>query len=199
MDEITDGALRMLKGPNQIFFEWKGYLQFCQLYCKYFAITKPVVVELGTQNGHQKAHYKKFLDAAHIGIDISSEYSRPDILGDTHAQETKDELNKRLAGRPVNILFIDAFHAYEDAKKDYEDYGQMAQDIVALHDIRHEKGIEQLWEEIKEAERGNPKSHLISIGHWKHGWCELGIGILVKKSQSELRPVLEAYGALPQA
>lgn len=193
MIEITDDEMRVLKGPNQIFDEWKAFLQFTQIYFKRRGIEHPVIVEIGTQNGHQKAHYEKFLDATHIGIDISDEWSRPDILGDSHAPETMAQLREALAGREVNLLFIDAFHTYEDAKKEHEDYGPMAKDIIAFHDIRHERGIEQLWLELKDKEAGNRNLSFMTIGYWKEGWCELGIGIIVKCEKGVIRPIIEEY------
>jgi len=199
MVEITDDEVRALKGPNQIFYEWKGFLQFAQLYFKHFGIAHPVVVEIGTQNGHQKAHYQKFLDAMHIGIDISTEFSVPDINGDSHAPETMTRLRAMLAGRPINLLFIDAFHTYEDAHVEYLDYGSMTTDIIALHDIRHERGIENLWNEIIEKERQNRERTFLTIGNWRNGWCELGIGIIAKRSKRALTEVLERYRKLPQA
>jgi hypothetical protein len=193
MIEITDDEMRVLKGPNQIFDEWKCFLQFCQVYFKARGIEHPVVVEIGTQNGHQKAHYEKFLDAEHIGIDISDEWSKPDILGDSHAPETMATLKERLAGREVNLLFIDAFHTYEDAKVEYETYGLMAKDIIAFHDIRHERGIEELWLELRAKEAGNRSLSFMTIGYWKEGWCELGIGLIVKCDKETIRPIIGEY------
>jgi hypothetical protein len=199
MIEITDSELRSLRGPNQIFYEWKGYLQFVQLYFKHFKIACPLVVEIGTQAGSQKAHYERFLDATHIGIDISNEFSKPDILGDSHAPETMAKLKAILAGRPINLLFIDAFHTYEDAKAEYDHYGPLVIDIIAFHDIRHERGIEELWDEIKANEKQNRQLTFCEIGHWKNGWCELGIGIIVKRSRNELKEILDEYRKCPQA
>jgi hypothetical protein len=193
MIEITDDAMRILKGPNQIFGEWKGFLQFAQVYFKRRGIEHPVIVEIGTQNGHQKAHYEKFLDATHIGIDISDEWSKPDILGDSHAPETMSRLTENLAGREVNLLFIDAFHTYEDAKAEYEKYGPMVKDIIAFHDIRHERGIEKLWLELEAKEAGNRNLSFMTIGYWKEGWCELGIGVIVKCEKEVIRPIIEEY------
>ena len=193
MIEITEDAMRALKGPNQIFDEWQCFLQFSQAYFQHRKIEHPVVVEIGTQNGHQKAFYEKFLDAEHIGIDISDEWSRPDILGDSHAPETMAKLKERLAGRGINLLFIDAFHTYEAALAEYELYGPMTSDIIAFHDIRHEKGIERLWLELKAKEAGNRAMSFMTIGYWKAGWCELGIGVIAKCGKAEMREIIAEY------
>jgi len=187
MIDITDDALHALKGPNQILGEWKMYLQFLQNYCKQFNVSKPVVVEIGTQYGHQKAHYEKFLDAVHIGIDISDKYAKPDILGDSHKPSTVNALKKILDGRLINFLFLDGMHTYADTVSDYYAYGPMAMDIIAFHDIRHEKEIGQLWVDLQFAEKNNPALTFLSIGAWGNGWCELGIGLIVKHSKGELQ------------
>ena len=186
MIDITDDALRALKGPNQILGEWKMYLQFLQNYCKQFSITNPVVVEVGTQYGHQKAHYEKFLDAVHIGIDISDKYAKPDILGDSHSPATVTALKKMLDGRAINFLFLDGAHTYADTVSDYYAYGPMATDVIAFHDIRHEKEIGKLWADLQTAEKGNGGLTFLSIGAWGNGWCELGIGLIVKHNKTEL-------------
>ncbi len=196
MVSVTDAEVRALPGPNQIYEEWRTYLQFVQAYCRRRGIAHPVVVEIGTQSGRQKAHYAKFLDAVHIGIDISDEYSKPDILGDSHAPETMAKLKEALAGRPINVLFIDAFHTYEDALAEYESYGPLATDIIAFHDIRHERGIERLWLELKARERGNRDMSFMTIGAWGNGWCELGIGLIVKCDKAMLREVISDYNAM---
>lgn len=186
MIDVTDEALRTLKGPNQIAGEWKTYLQFLQNYCKQFGIVNPIVVEIGTQYGHQKKHYEKFLDAVHIGIDVSDKYSKPDILGDSHNPSTITVLKKLLNGRSLNFLFIDGNHTYLDAIADYYAYGPLTTDIIAFHDIRHEKEIGRLWADLQTAEKENPGLTFLSIGAWGNGWCELGIGLIVKRNKADL-------------
>lgn len=180
MIKVTEDEVLALGGPNQIFGEWKAYLQFLQGYCEKHGLTNPVVVELGTQHGKQKAHYQRFLDAFHVGIDIAGKWSKPDILGDTHSLETLKKLMAILGDRKINILFIDANHAYLDTLTDYLMYGPLTTDIIAFHDIQHEKGIKQLWDEIRVSEKDNPNISFVDIGNWANGWCELGIGIIVK-------------------
>jgi len=180
MVKVTEAEVLSLAGPNQIFGEWKAYLQFLQSYCTEHSLLNPVIVELGAQHGRQKAHYERFLDATHIGIDMSDKWSKPDILGNTHAPETLKKLKALLDGRKINILFIDATHTYVDALADYLVYGPLASDIIAFHDIQHEKEIKQLWDEIRASEKDNPNMSFVDIGNWANGWCELGIGIIVK-------------------
>lgn len=180
MVEITEQELKKLKGPNQILGEWKAYLRFVQQFCKENDIKNPVVVEVGTQCGFQKAHYEKFLDAIYFGIDISDKYSKPDIFGDSHKIETMLKLKQMLDGRAIDILFLDAAHTYNDTLADYLVYGSLTTGIIAFHDIRHEKGIGELWRDLQMAEKDNPSVTFLSVGAWGNGWCELGIGMLVK-------------------
>jgi len=196
MIKVTEAEVLALKGPNQIFGEWKAYLQFIQTYCIKHEIANPVVVELGAQYSRQKAHYERFLDAIHIGIDKSDALSKPDILGNTHSPETLKRLKAILGAvgnGKINILFIDATHTYVDALADYLMYGPLVSDIIAFHDIRHEKEIGQLWADIQASEKGNPNISFISIGAWANGWCELGIGIIVKRSNDEIREITDEF------
>ena len=76
--------------------EWEIFLEFCSAWLKKQKIKEPVVVELGILNNRQKAFYEQLFDAKHIGIDISSERSIPDILGNTHHDGTVKKLKKIL-------------------------------------------------------------------------------------------------------
>jgi len=115
-------------------------------------------VELGTWFNRQKAFYEKLLGAKHIGIDDHKDEALPkgikskalpDILGNTHDEKTAQELKHRLKGNPINLLFIDAGHKYEDVKRDYEIYSPLTKNIIALHDIFLERQTVKLfWDEI---------------------------------------------------
>jgi hypothetical protein len=194
MVEITDSEILALgQGPNQIYYEWKTFLQFIQEYFKKRGILNPVVVELGTQYGRQKAHYEKFLDAMHIGIDISDKSSKPDILGDTHSPETMIKLMELLGGKRINLLFIDATHTFKDVFMEYLFYGPLVDDIIALHDIRHEKEVGMLWEDLQKREKDNSNITFMSIGTWGRGWCELGIGVVIKHNREEIKEIMDEF------
>lgn len=172
--------------PRQRFHTWQAFLEFCETYLKKHYIANPIVVELGVMRNLQKKFYEQLLNAKHIGIDISNVKGTPDILGDTHDPETLKTLRKELKGRKINILFIDASHAYASVKKDYEIYSPLCDGIIVLDDInlnRHAKkkrkkhGVWLFWDELKIAE--NYDDYLfITITQYRDS---SGLGLIIKK------------------
>ena len=165
--------------------EWEIFLNFCSAWLKKQKIKEPVVVELGILNNRQKPFYKQLLNAEHIGIDISDERGKPDILGDTHDAKTIEKLKKKLGGRPIDILFIDASHTYDDVALDYEIYNPLCSGLTILHDIethrntgRESSGVWRLWDELEKIYTEYP---LISIFKKRKRGNQRGIGIRIKK------------------
>lgn len=75
---------------------------------------------------------------------------------DSHAPDTVQRIQAALAGRPVDFLFIDAGHAYEAARQDFELYQPLVRPggIVAFHDVSPRPtadtvGIAAFWAELK--------------------------------------------------
>lgn len=148
-------------GLSQNFPEWKMYLNICYTYLEQHNIKKPIVVELGTLYNRQKRFYEQLLGAEHIGIDSSTKRCVPDIQGLTSDIGTLNTLKERLAGRPINILFIDASHRYKHVKSDFDMYHPLCENIVAFHDIEVGRetgaskkhgiwGVWRFWDELKE-------------------------------------------------
>jgi len=178
----------MERRPSQHLPEWRLFLELCELYMKKRGITKPIVVELGIWNNYQKKFYEQLLGAEHIGINITKKRSVPDIQGNTRDPWTLGTLKKRLDGRAINILFIDADHHYEAVKKDFELYAPLCADIVAIHDIvTKSAGVHRFWDELREAamHRKEYKDFLfVSINqrHFRKGLAEgPGIGMIIKR------------------
>ena len=172
-------------GLKQELTEWKIFLEFCSVWLKKKRIKNPVVVELGILNNRQKAFYKQLFEAEHIGIDISTEQSIPDIQGNTHDPMTLIALKKKLLKRPIDILFIDASHAYDDARKDFEMYGPLCTGLVVLQSIetyrntgRKSSQVWMLWDDLKQTYTEFP---FISIFKRRSRGNQRGIGIIVKK------------------
>jgi glycosyltransferase involved in cell wall biosynthesis/predicted O-methyltransferase YrrM len=77
------------------------------------------------------------------------------IRGDSHNQNSLNEVIKNLDGEKIDLLFIDADHTYEGVKQDFEMYGPLVRGsgIIAMHDIGKtpsvEYGTERFWNEVK--------------------------------------------------
>ena len=157
--------------------EWRTFLEFAEGYFKNRAIEHPIVVELGTALNRQKVFYEQLLGARHIGIDTRG---KPDILGNTQDEETKEKLKSRLGDEPINLLFIDACHNYKDVKLDYEMYAPLTKNIVAFHDIKLQREeVRLFWKEVGEIEKYNPK---LSIYRYdKRNNLTMGIGMILKE------------------
>lgn len=194
--ELFDELMR--DRPSQHKPEWRLFLEICELYMKKRGVKNPVVVELGTYKGKQKAFYERLLGAKHIGVDISDKRSTPEILGNSHSPKTLEALKKELGGKPINILFIDGDHHYEAVKKDFEMYSPLCSDIVAIHDIATGQGrenerrffarVHEFWDELKERAYKEPEkyvNHLFLSINQNHFRCRgnrgLGIGVIIKR------------------
>jgi len=78
------------------------------------------------------------------------------IPGDSHLDETKAKLEKILAGRQIDFMFIDGDHTYEGARADFFRYSPLVRSggLIALHDIVYHQfdtdaQVYKLWPEIK--------------------------------------------------
>jgi len=160
--------------------EWRCFLEFVDAYFRNRNVVNPVVVEIGTENNMQKRFYQELLNATHIGIDI---HGNPDILGDSHSQETVDILKAKLDGRKIDLLFIDGDHSYDGVKRDWKLYEPFVRYIVAFHDI-YTKGhsanpeVYRLWDEIVDKEMNIPLISFKKNRPVELGWT-MGIGIML--------------------
>jgi len=191
--ELLDVLVKKRK-PSQQISEWMMFLGICDMYLKKHKIENPIVVELGIGRNKQKRYWEQLFEAEHIGIDISPGKFIPDIVGDTHDPKTLKILKKKLGGRLINILFIDASHSYEGVKKDFEIYSPLCSDIITLHDIeteryqKHKKReVWKFWDELKEKsyiKRGRFENFLFISMHQYHAdmiRMDRGIGMIIKK------------------
>lgn len=111
------------------------------------------------------------------------------LRGDSHQQSTKDRLLDLLAGRPVDLLFIDADHTYAGARKDWEMYGPLVRPggVVALHDICYHADqplvrVDRLWWEIKAKHPAATSEIVYHVRPWGTG---MGIGVYTNRQQEE--------------
>lgn len=160
--------------------EWQFFLEFVDAYFKNRKIRNPIVVELGTIGNSQKIYYEELLGARHIGINISNKRGEPNILGNTHDEDTLGKLKSMLGSEPINLLFIDACHNYQDVKQDYEMYGPLTKNIIAFHDIKLQREeVRLFWKEVGKIEKCNPK---LSIYRWNERQnITMGIGMILKE------------------
>lgn len=193
--ELYQKILDESSGLSQNLPEWKMYLNICSTYLKQNNIKKPIIVELGAFFNKQKPFYERLFGAEHISIDITDQRCIPDIQGRTEDKETLDTLKKKLAGRPINILFIDASHRYKSVKRDFETYSPLCENIVVFHDIETSRGAEssrmevwRFWDELKELsfDAKNVYSNYLFMSirqcrFKKNRSPRMGIGLMIKK------------------
>jgi len=167
----------MKKKPEQQQSEWWIFLEICEAYLKKHEIKNPIIVELGIYDNRQKSFWEKLLMVEHIGIDISSRRSVPDILGNTHDPKTLKMLKEKLKGRLINILFIDASHNYESIKKDFELYSPLCSDIIAFHDTKlRKREVGKFWDEMKIKHKD---FLFLSIYQHRKSRIQMGIGVMI--------------------
>ncbi len=82
------------------------------------------------------------------------------LRADSHRTETVREVERLLAGRPLDFLFIDGDHSYEGVARDFELYAPLVRPggLIAFHDIvplaegdrNHTVGgVPRFWRELK--------------------------------------------------
>ena len=82
------------------------------------------------------------------------------LKADSHQTETVREVERLLAGRPLDFLFIDGDHSYEGVARDFELYAPLVRPggLIAFHDIvplaegdeQHTVGgVPRFWRELK--------------------------------------------------
>jgi predicted O-methyltransferase YrrM len=115
---------------------------------------------------------------------FASKDQRIDLLrGDSQKQEMVDRLGNILHDKQVDFLFIDADHAYEGVKKDFELYSPFvrAGGVIAFHDIAFHAPItncrvKDLWDEVKVLPKYRYEEF---VENPAQGWG--GIGVLFVK------------------
>ena len=182
----------LMKSPiplGQTTREWQYFLEFVHSYFRIRNVLNPIIVEIGVWHNAQKPFYRELLNAEHIGIDVNrTGPGHPDIVGNSHDPKTLAALKARLAGRPIDLLFIDGDHTYDSVRRDYELYGPLAKYLVALHDISlvrwHDdpSDVIYFWQKLVEMEkqytcltfkRYNPPPAYVMD--------QMGIGLVIKE------------------
>ena len=107
------------------------------------------------------------------------------LRADSHQPETVLEVERMLAGRPLDFLFIDGDHSYEGVRLDFEMYSPLVRPggLIAFHDIvplaegdvaHTVGGVPRFWRELKAR---HPSAQEIVAGP---GQSAFGIGLVYK-------------------
>lgn len=165
------------------------------------AARKPaVILEIGTYWGGSLLAWSRIAGQAVVSVDIEGVMpgggyprqkrrlfdlftaDRPGvelalIQADSHDPRTRDQATAVLAGRPLDMLFIDGDHSLEGVTADFELWSPLVRPggHVVFHDIvkhaRPEIQVRELWLQLKERFR-----HWEIVDRSNQGGC--GIGIL---------------------
>jgi predicted O-methyltransferase YrrM len=107
------------------------------------------------------------------------------LRGDSHLPGTRDGVRALLAGRALDLLFIDGDHSYEGVSRDLGLYGPLVREggLVALHDIVPGPedlvgGVPRLWAELK----GRHDHEELIVDREQGGF---GIGVIRQGPSSE--------------
>lgn len=142
-----------------------------------------VIVEIGIKEGGNLKVLSMMLpeDGLAVGIDPRKEipWKMDDslckvvhIAGSSHENETIQKLKDLLAGRMIDVLFIDGDHSYEGMLADYKDYSPLVRDggVIAIHDIYYLVEVTNAWNAISHPRKvESPKIH-----------SSIGIGVITK-------------------
>jgi predicted O-methyltransferase YrrM len=76
------------------------------------------------------------------------------MRANSHHPSTIAEAKRLLAGRPVDLLFIDGDHTYEGVKEDWEMYSPLVRSggLIVFHDVAgnyEDTQVKRFWDEIK--------------------------------------------------
>lgn len=99
------------------------------------------------------------------------------LRGDSHSASMLEQLKMRLAGQPIDFLFIDGDHTYAGVKRDFEMYSSLVRKggLIAFHDIaihppEIDCHVDKFWNELKQT---RPSREFIE--NPKQGWGGIGL------------------------
>lgn len=143
-----------------------------------------VMVEIGCDAGGTLWAWKQIGIPRVIGIEYPDEHSDDNPWGtdnplvdhgaeilraDSHADQTRVDLQDMLGGEPIDVLFIDGDHTFEGVRQDYLMYAPMVanEGLIAMHDISPHPhhpgvGVQKLWQKIG----GDKEEILLQPDYW---------------------------------
>jgi predicted O-methyltransferase YrrM len=162
------------------------------------------VLEIGSFIGGTLGLFCKLAeaDALLVSVDLPSNYGGATVAElealaranqrvvavrrDSHADETRAEVEQLLAGRQVDVLMIDGDHSYEGVRRDFELYAPLVRPagLIAFHDIvPHvripEIEVERLWAELRD---GYEHVEIVESGRESGFGPWGGIGVLRQRA-----------------
>jgi Methyltransferase domain len=103
------------------------------------------------------------------------------LFADSHSSQARAWVTGRLAGEPLDVLFIDGDHSYEGAMADWVDYSPLVRlgGLVIFHDIFFppEPGAGRVWAEISPG-RVTQVIHAVTDPPGEPGFERPGAGII---------------------
>jgi predicted O-methyltransferase YrrM len=96
------------------------------------------------------------------------------VQGDSHSAATRERVEAALAGRPLDVLFIDGDHSYDGVRRDWELYAPLVRPggLIGLHDVHEDYAtsrgtptaavsgdVPRFWRELRE---GRPTEELLA-------------------------------------
>ena len=100
------------------------------------------------------------------------------VLGDSHSEQTRKQVQALLGQRKLGLLFIDGDHTYEGVRRDYELYCSLARPsgFIAFHDIVPscwpECQVDRFWSELAKDNSLQPNA---IIGYVRSQFGGIGI------------------------
>jgi len=115
-------------------------------------LSPETVVEIGTHHGGTLYTWGRHLDSVEtlVSVDVPGGTTPPMFLrealpetrvefvrGNSHARETRLELERVLDGEAIDVLFVDGDHTLDGVRSDWETYRQLVGEdgVVLFHDI----------------------------------------------------------------
>jgi cephalosporin hydroxylase len=122
------------------------------------AIRPQVIVEIGIKEGGNLKILSTHLNESGLAVGIDPRQEIPwkmddtrcavrHIKGSSHSPETVVALKDVLAGRLIDVLFIDGDHSTAGMLADFADYHLLVRSggIIAVHDIFYLKEVTAAW------------------------------------------------------
>ena len=124
--------------------------------------SKPkTILEVGVEYGGTFKLWSTLLGPGDllIGVDLKEHYTWNGeatecklvyIQGDSQDQRIVSKVEEALAGRSIDLLFIDGDHTQQGVSNDYNNYSKFVRHggTIGLHDINDGTGVKQFWSTI---------------------------------------------------